>query len=334
MNLRQTLRRYLPDRQKPGDLWDDVLGLLLPPTCRVCDRCVREGVDFCPKCDREFRSSERVMQSACRRCGRPGAGGGNHDGSSQDPPIVHPEPVPTEDGISPPQSAATVAGAANLKPCVQDCQICHSQTLHFDSCIALWVYHDLVREAVVASKYGSQVALADALGRRLGHRLLTETVAFSPGFTDSPTVETPFDDSPTSAPALDSPDVITCVPSHFFRRVSRGGGGSRVIASAVYQTVRSQWKQAEFHECLATTRRIEKQAWLGEKERIENIRGAFKTTTPGWRSRKRPFLSGKHVLLIDDVMTTGATANEIAKTLKRDGVRRVTIGVVARATGH
>jgi predicted amidophosphoribosyltransferase len=85
---------------------------------------------------------------------------------------------------------------------------------------------------------------------------------------------------------------------------------------------------------LRPVRQIQKQAWLSEKERIVNVRGAFRLRrTIGIRNDGASWLAGRHVLVIDDVMTTGATANEIATVLKAAGVSRVTIAVVARACG-
>lgn len=64
------------------------------------------------------------------------------------------------------------------------------------------------------------------------------------------------------------------------------------------------------------------QAELPWRERIGNIRGAFHCTAD---------LSGQSILLVDDVMTTGASLNECARTLKLHGAARVTLLVVARA---
>jgi len=63
------------------------------------------------------------------------------------------------------------------------------------------------------------------------------------------------------------------------------------------------------------------QASLALKERAKNIKGAFKATCD---------LTGKHVTVIDDVMTSGASLNELAKTLKQAGAAHVTNWVVAR----
>ena len=67
------------------------------------------------------------------------------------------------------------------------------------------------------------------------------------------------------------------------------------------------------------------QTSLRWQERQKNIQGAFECAVD---------LSGKEVVVIDDVMTTGATLNEFARTLKKHGAAGVTNWVVARALGH
>jgi ComF family protein len=57
--------------------------------------------------------------------------------------------------------------------------------------------------------------------------------------------------------------------------------------------------------------------------RIENVKGAFVVTEPSW-------VRGKTILLVDDVMTTGATVGEAASALKRAGAWRVLVATVAR----
>ena len=76
------------------------------------------------------------------------------------------------------------------------------------------------------------------------------------------------------------------------------------------------------------TRRIEKQAWLDNEQRRRNVRGAFRL--------KKSYAFAKtavnqHILVIDDVLTTGATANEVTRVLMDAGARKITLGIVARA---
>lgn len=261
-------------RQSRVSLAMAAMELLLPSTCRMCDRCVRPEEDFCRLCDASLGQSESLMESCCDRCGRPGGLATIESGNQ-----------PTESG----------------------CLHCRQEKLAFDQCVPLWTYDGSVRSVVVASKYGSQTALTDALGRRLGARVLARV-----------------------DPA-DVPDWVTFVPSHVWRRLQRGIGGSRVLAASVTEACINSWPKIRLLNALKTTRRIQKQAWLGETERAENVRGAFRlrSTLAGHPLPKK--LAGKHVLLVDDVITTGATSGEIARILKESGARRVTVAAIARA---
>lgn len=75
-------------------------------------------------------------------------------------------------------------------------------------------------------------------------------------------------------------------------------------------------------DLLVRRRATPPQASLPLKERPGNVRSAFECPAD---------LSGRHILLVDDVMTTGATLNEAARTLKLHGAARVDVAVVARA---
>jgi len=66
------------------------------------------------------------------------------------------------------------------------------------------------------------------------------------------------------------------------------------------------------------------QASLAPSRRFENVRGAFHVRRPG-------AVRGARVLLVDDVLTTGATCSEAAKMLKEAGAAMVAVAVVARA---
>ena len=72
--------------------------------------------------------------------------------------------------------------------------------------------------------------------------------------------------------------------------------------------------------------RLNKQATLTPGNRFRNMRDAF-------CARAGYSLTGRHVLVIDDVMTTGATMNEVARVLKKIGAASVSVAVVARGYG-
>ncbi len=123
-------------------------------------------------------------------------------------------------------------------------------------------------------------------------------------------------------------DLIIPVPLHTKRLKERGFNQS-------YLLVRN-WKQlaaklsiemsdiAVERNVLVRSRWTEPQTGLGRKKRMKNIKNAFKVNDC---SR----IAGKRILLVDDVLTTGATVNECAKTLLSDGAKRVDVLTLARA---
>jgi predicted amidophosphoribosyltransferase len=180
------------------------------------------------------------------------------------------------------------------------CVHCRNMKICFDGVATLWAYQDRVCEAVVAAKYAHHSPLGYALGRRLGDR-----------------VKEVFRE--------DYPDWVTYVPSHVTRQLARGGNGNQVIAAAVAKVIRRPCRLL-----LRTTRRIDKQAWLEDAQRIENVRDAF-SVRKSYAFPRSPEIANRHILVVDDVLTTGATANEVAGVLRSGGARRVSLAVVARA---
>lgn len=77
------------------------------------------------------------------------------------------------------------------------------------------------------------------------------------------------------------------------------------------------------HNILTRVKDTHPQTKLNQKERWKNVKDAFKLSTTQLKAQK--------VLIIDDVMTTGATLNEVAKVLKEGGVKKIDILVVARS---
>jgi ComF family protein len=111
-------------------------------------------------------------------------------------------------------------------------------------------------------------------------------------------------------------EVVVSVPLHWRRRWQRGYNQSEVLAQALADALRApclKWR-------LKRTRPTPHQTSLSPTARRDNVRGAFHAS---------PKLAGKTVLLVDDVFTTGATAQAAASALKAAGVSRVLIAVVA-----
>ncbi|MDH3282955.1 MAG: ComF family protein [Gammaproteobacteria bacterium] len=112
------------------------------------------------------------------------------------------------------------------------------------------------------------------------------------------------------------PDAIVPVPLHRRRLRQRGFNQAVELARPLAREIGIPIRFAlRDRDTLA-------QAELSVKERRRNVRAAF---------RAPPHLFAQRVAIVDDVMTTGATANELARTLKRGGVAHVQVWVLARA---
>jgi ComF family protein len=116
-----------------------------------------------------------------------------------------------------------------------------------------------------------------------------------------------------------APQLIMPTPMHWRRRLVRGWDHARALAGAIARELRLPVGNE-----LVRLRNTPQQARLPRSRRIENVRGAFAV-------RKGDGLVGASILLVDDVTTTGATANEAARTLLQAGAARVTLAVVAKS---
>lgn len=114
---------------------------------------------------------------------------------------------------------------------------------------------------------------------------------------------------------------IMPIPLHPSRLRERGFNQSMEIARAL-----GFWLKIPVdRKSLSRARVTAVQATLPHDERQRNVRGAFECSND---------LSGAHILLVDDVMTTGATASEAARTLRIHGAASVSVAVAARAGRH
>ena len=110
------------------------------------------------------------------------------------------------------------------------------------------------------------------------------------------------------------------VPMHWMRRVVRRTNSAELIAAAVAQGLDVPLA----HRALGRVRWTRKQGPMLRTQRMQNVRRAF-------RLSERVPVRGRRLILVDDIMTTGATCDEVAKILKRAGAAAVTVAVLARA---
>lgn len=116
---------------------------------------------------------------------------------------------------------------------------------------------------------------------------------------------------------VDRPDLLVPLPLHPQRLQERGYNQAQEIAKPLAQALCLPLE----NQLLQRIKDTEHQARLSEKARHLNVRRAFATQTD---------LTGKHIALIDDVMTTGASLDAAAQALKRAGAARVDCWILAR----
>ena len=114
-------------------------------------------------------------------------------------------------------------------------------------------------------------------------------------------------------------DAVCAVPLHPVRRRERGFNQAALLAARLARRLRLPWRRGG----LVRARDTGTQTHLTARERLSNVKGAFEA---GGDRR----WGGKRLLLVDDVMTTGATVSACAEALKRAGAASVHVVTLAR----
>lgn len=114
-------------------------------------------------------------------------------------------------------------------------------------------------------------------------------------------------------------DIITEVPIHKKRKNKRGYDQSQLIAKEIAKNV----ENLQYKKLLEKTKNIVPQSTLNKKARKQNIKNAYKTLT-------NEKILGKRIILFDDIYTTGSTADECAKELKKAGAKEVLVLSLAK----
>lgn len=180
------------------------------------------------------------------------------------------------------------------------CGDCLKRAPTFDATVVATDYAAPIDQLVLALKFGGRLELAPLFAKKVRDALLQQ-----------------------AAPSL--PTLLTAVPLGQLRLSERGFNQALEIAKPLS---RALGVQLDPH-LVVRQRDTRAQALLHPDERHRNMRNAFVVT-----SEAMDRLRGTHVGIVDDVMTTGETLNELAATLKRFGVARVTNFVFARTAQH
>ncbi len=174
------------------------------------------------------------------------------------------------------------------------CGACLRSPPAFERARAVMVYDDLSRRMILGLKYADRLDMAPAFAEWLGR---------------------------AGVALIADADWIAPVPLHWTRLFRRRFNQAAELARAVAHTHARGYAP----DLLVRRRNTDSQAGLGAGARRRNVRAAFQVKQ-AWRSR----IQGKRVLLIDDVMTTGATVTACARALSRAGVGAVDVLTLAR----
>lgn len=179
----------------------------------------------------------------------------------------------------------------------EDCRECRGGDLAYDYCRSVFFYKPPVDEMVKSFKFGRNFAMGRWLRDAACERARNEPEFFS---------------------CCESADGLVPVPLHPFRRVWRGFNQSGFFADGFRQV----WGTPVMN-CLARLRNTPPQSRLPVNERAKNVKGAF-------GARRKFSLDGKKLILVDDVITTGATISECSRVLKNAGAAEVCVLTIAR----
>ena len=178
-----------------------------------------------------------------------------------------------------------------------ECAGTHKNFSFLDSWVAVWYYKGYIRKSIHRFKFRNARHYAAAYGRQLAMRIETE---YPDGF-----------------------DVLTWVPISALRRFTRGYDQVELLAEAVGKELGMV--------PLATLKKIRhnrsQSGITGFAKRRANVLGVY-------RVENAQQIQGKRILLLDDVITTGATAGECARMLLTAGAKEVHCGCIAAASHH
>ena len=191
-----------------------------------------------------------------------------------------------------PRCGASLPPGSNVRP--DGCYACPTTLPHFSQIVRLGRYEGPLRQLIRQIKYRA----SDSAARRLA-ALMAQALS--------------------SQPIGKSIDLVLPIPAHWRRRFSRAFDHSGALAKAIAGQL-----HLPLGDELSRVRHTPPQAHLSRTRRLENVRNAFGAKSPAT-------IAGATIALVDDVSTTGATADEASRTLLNAGASKVIVVVIAKA---
>lgn len=174
------------------------------------------------------------------------------------------------------------------------CGSCSNRDLYFDQACVPFLFNQFIRDAVYRFKFNGRLNYGNLLAQLLARHIQKQDLIM--------------------------PDVLVPVPLHHRRLRSRGFNQALKIARVLNKSINIPINFKDVQRVRETRTQTE----LPTAQRYMNVKDSFALQTS-----ESPF-RGRHVAVIDDVMTTGNTVNEVAKCLKKAGAEKVHVWCIAR----
>ncbi len=190
-----------------------------------------------------------------------------------------------------PRCSSTVGPHAVL---TDGCPACRGESFGFDEVVRLGPYKGALREVVLRMKHANGEDLAEAMATLWAGCAGQRLRAFAP-------------------------DVVIPIPLHWTRRWQRGFNQSAILADALAKALKVPCQPNWLTRQRATPHQTAQQSGASRRA---NVKKAF-------RAKQALPLQGRKILLVDDVLTTGATASEAAKALRPQRPAKIVVAVLA-----
>ena len=181
------------------------------------------------------------------------------------------------------------------------CYDCEHTHHYYDRGVALWIHKEPVSQSIYRFKFHNQRGFAKYYAEEVEVRLKKDIQRWNP-------------------------DFIIPIPLYSGKMRKRGFNQAEVFAKELENFLGIP----VYGEILTRTKHTKPQKTLGSKERKNNLQGAFVVSD----AKMAALLSGKTVLLIDDIYTTGSTIDAAAQILKRAGAEKVYYLTISIGQGY